>query len=297
MQKTAQLPFHLVAWGQRLVQHVNCHPFYDASANAINNHRHHRVNNNHHKANRSVNSSYPQESLGFTIFPINLSKLPPPSHQHSNDKHEKKNAKSSVENSAHPLSKRIADRDAYAICRPRGVVRYHGGPIQVTYIMRDVLSTLISAMSDHQRPHAYNGSNHDVLATNAASKTSATAAHTEDHATPSTSANLTPQNPHSPPHPLLELIYFTESDQIVHFDTTDTLDMLTAAVNDTTFFSGRRREKHVDSDPREYMGNLSIWRECGQQDVYYEVKWPNSATVHVHEIPNEETKSNSSARH
>lgn len=145
-------------------------PFYDASANAINNHRHHRVNNNHHKANRSVNSSYPQESLGFTIFPINLSKLPPPSHQHSNDKHEKKSAKSSVENSAHPFSKRITDRDAYTICRPRGVVRYHGGPIQVTYIMRDVLSTLISAMSDHQRPHAYNGSNHDVLATNAASK-------------------------------------------------------------------------------------------------------------------------------
>jgi hypothetical protein len=78
-------------------------------------------------------------------------------------------------------------------------------------------------------------------------------------------------------HPISH-VYFTECDQIVRFDSLQTLAALTAASNDSTFFTGRRKEKHVDSVPEDYMTGLNIWRECGVPG--YSLTWPRSHYVH-----------------
>lgn len=69
-----------------------------------------------------------------------------------------------------------------------------------------------------------------------------------------------------------KFVYFTECDQIVRFDSWDTLQALTAASNESTFFVGRRREKARDTDPYDYMGSLNIMRQCGVTG--YSLTWP-----------------------
>ena len=51
----------------------------------------------------------------------------------------------------------------------------------------------------------------------------------------------------------IKYVYFTESDQIVKYDTMETFYALSDASNQTTFFAGRRREKNELSDAALYM--------------------------------------------
>jgi hypothetical protein len=73
-------------------------------------------------------------------------------------------------------------------------------------------------------------------------------------------------------------IYYTECDQIVKFDDWTTYMALSKATNESTFFTGRRREKAVDSNPVSYMGDLNNWRECGSTG--YSITWPTSHYVY-----------------
>ena len=75
----------------------------------------------------------------------------------------------------------------------------------------------------------------------------------------------------------IKYIYYTESDQIVHFDDWDTLTALSTASNSTTFFTGRRKTKDRDSDPKTYMSDLNSWRDCCT--FGYALYWPNSSYV------------------
>ncbi len=76
----------------------------------------------------------------------------------------------------------------------------------------------------------------------------------------------------------LKFIYYTECDQIVKFDDLTTFQALSAATNESTFFTGRRREKHRDSEPSQYMSDLNNWRECGSTG--YSINWPKSPYVY-----------------
>lgn len=136
------------------------------------------------------------------------------------------------------------DGGVFEICRPGAVARPHGGPLNVTYVRRNSHSS---------------GSSHSV------------------HSDSSTSSGLGGSKPRAQYQTPIRFVYFTESDQIVSFDTVDTLRALSAASNDSCFFTGRRREKAADSDPTDYMGSLDNWRNCGAPG--YSLHWPRD--VHV----------------
>lgn len=133
------------------------------------------------------------------------------------------------------------DGGVYEICRAGGVARSHGGPVNVTYIRRN---------------HYGSGG----WANYSANSNSSSSRH--------------PQQQHV--HPI-RFVYFSESDQVVSFDSDETLRALSAASNESCFFTGRRREKAVDSEPADYMGGLTSWRNCGAPG--YSLHWPRD--VHV----------------
>lgn len=79
----------------------------------------------------------------------------------------------------------------------------------------------------------------------------------------------------------IKYIYFSECDQIVYFDSEQTLQAISQASNNTCLFSGRRKEKNPASNPEEYMNGLTIWRECGNPG--YSLEWPTTKYVHKYE--------------
>jgi hypothetical protein len=76
----------------------------------------------------------------------------------------------------------------------------------------------------------------------------------------------------------LEMIYFSESDQIVRFDDEVTFRAIAYATNETTFFTGRRKTKNEDSNPAAYMDHLGSWRQCGVPG--FDFSWPTEGVVH-----------------
>lgn len=62
----------------------------------------------------------------------------------------------------------------------------------------------------------------------------------------------------------IRYVYYTESDQIVRFDSLHTFDILSKASNGTTLFLARRKEKGIQTEPKDYMGSLNVGRVCGQ---------------------------------
>jgi hypothetical protein len=80
-------------------------------------------------------------------------------------------------------------------------------------------------------------------------------------------------NPRRP----IKLVYYTEMDQVVRFDFMETMQAIASACNDTTFVSGYRREKRHNSDPADYMGNLTIVRHCGAAG--FSMIWPKENII------------------
>ncbi len=72
-------------------------------------------------------------------------------------------------------------------------------------------------------------------------------------------------------------VYYTEMDQILRFDSEQTLLAISAASNSSCFFTGRRKEKSRDSSPTDYMGQLTQWRECGEAG--YSFTYPTDLLV------------------
>jgi hypothetical protein len=52
----------------------------------------------------------------------------------------------------------------------------------------------------------------------------------------------------------IKFVYYTECDQIVHYDSMNTAEAMSSASNESTFFVGRRKEKSPDTEPSDYMG-------------------------------------------
>lgn len=71
----------------------------------------------------------------------------------------------------------------------------------------------------------------------------------------------------------LKHVYYTESDQIVRFDSYQTLRAVIAATNQSTYFLARRREKDPFNGhpPEAYMAGLTHVRTCGVEG--YSLTW------------------------
>eukprot|EP01038_Epipyxis_sp_PR26KG_P006295 gene6295-8669_t len=81
---------------------------------------------------------------------------------------------------------------------------------------------------------------------------------------------------HSTP---IQYIYYTESDQILRFDSKETFDAISAASNETTYFLGKRKEKSTNSDPIKYMSGLIKYRrDCGIEG--YNMSWPTDKYIY-----------------
>jgi hypothetical protein len=88
-------------------------------------------------------------------------------------------------------------------------------------------------------------------------------------------ASVPTHNPRKP----IKHAYYTECDQVVRFDSMETMHALVAASNESTFFVGRRREKTYNSDPIDYMGNLDVYRHCGSKG--FSMSWPKENIVQI----------------
>lgn len=182
LARPAYLPFHLLAWGQHFVRHVNCQAFYSSPSKESD------------RDGAAANAStIGKEYFGFAEGTVDLRKVP-------------------------------EGQADYEICLPNAITPYSGSPVHVLYMRKP-------------------------------------ARHTD-------SSNATVP---------LRYVYYTECDQVVVFDDMQTLRALSAASNDTTFFTGRRKEKSRDSDPSAYMEGLTMWRECGVAG--YSLTWPKPAVV------------------
>jgi hypothetical protein len=85
-------------------------------------------------------------------------------------------------------------------------------------------------------------------------------------------------------------VYYTESDQILHFSDSVTRRAIISATNSSTFLIGRRMEKTVNAmyPPSDYMHVLSPTRAlCGDSKQPYELDWPSSRFIH--QINNSDT--------
>jgi hypothetical protein len=131
------------------------------------------------------------------------------------------------------------DTELYTICSDERLEKQHkGGPVNVTY----------------HRKASFRG-------------------FPERQAGDSDSNNSTTPSGHYP----IRFVYYTEMDQVVRFDSLNTLRALSKASNESCFFVGRRKEKNRDSRAEEYMGTLDSWRECGEPG--YSMSWPNDHIV------------------
>lgn len=237
MARPSNLPFHLLAWGQRYVRERNCRRFFkpvnDTAANG-------RVGN--------ISGGFSDARIPGQRRLVGRKSVAVAEEEQENDDR--------IDSSLIPGEEDGAawDGGVFEICRPDAVARSHGGPLNVTYVRRN------SHSSGSSHAIFSDGKGTGGLASNASSSSSGSAKTTRGHY----------QTP-------IRFVYFTESDQIVSFDTMETLRALSAASNDSCFFTGRRREKAADSDPTDYMGSLDNWRNCGAPG--YSLHWPRD--VHV----------------
>ncbi len=226
MAKPAHLPFHLLTWGQHYVRRHNCQQYFHQNA-----------------------TSAAAVSPGSDVGESKRRALRP----HKGDK----GAAAAAEVLDVDLALLPAD-DLYDICRPGGVARSIGAPVNVTYTKK------------HEGYNLFRSDNR--TSSGAKSSGNSTAAHSHgNHNTSSTSSHSrAAQTP-------IKFVYFTECDQVVRFDSFETLRALSAASNESCFFTGRRREKNLDSAPDDYMGSLTSWRNCGVPG--YSLHWPRD--IHV----------------
>lgn len=265
MAKPAHLPFHLLAWGQQYVRVYNCHAFYmdKVPLNATTKHSAKHIA----KQARLLTSA---EST-----PVKTAEVG-----------EKKNVNGTQASAVQARGgatqaqidyfngntvrridyNRLPQKDVFEICAPGAIIASVGGPVNVVYLKK----------FDMGRHKVHRSSGVDSAASSASSGHGAGPAPTHRNLKESV-RNGNGTELHQ--YPAIKYVYYTESDQVVRYDSFTTLRALTAASNESTFFVGKRREKARDSDAADYMGSLNIWRECGVPG--YSLLWPKDHMVRI----------------
>lgn len=249
MKKPANLPFHLMAWAQSYIKWYNCE--------------------------------------GSKYFPHPRSNTPnitsTSSHRYLTGKHGKRHDSGSGAHHGH-LGPKISSlafstqlyasadiftdsSDVLKICAVNFDKHHIGGPVRAIFHRR----SLIHRYDGEEYPH---DSNYDTTYRNddffSLKGKMVPFRETIDGAT---NEHKVPINYFFP----IRYVYYSESDQTVHYDSMSTFEALTASTNDTTFFVGKRREKDVNSSPELYLEGLNRWRECGESG--YSLEWPTDHVV------------------
>lgn len=184
-------------------------------------------------------------------------------------------------------NKSIEYYDHYGICSTNVHKRHHGAPYHVTFyderltLGHGVNLTKVESLGDltaefsslESQPEMVDIS-HLFFVNN-----SSTMSTTAEVAAEAPVANYSIDSNNERRRERVKFIYYSECDQVVRFDTLSTLRAVSAALNDTTFFTGRRKEKRPESAPEEYMNGLEIWRNCGAPG--YSMIWPRSNKVQI----------------
>lgn len=213
--KPANLPFHLLAWGQAYMQNNNC-------------------------------KQGERKMLNVTDHSIEEGMITKNDTDHHNDTTISSNSSRRLFNRGLVAHTREESKNPYMICRDNVHKKHHGSAFEV----------LTHKPASHYK---------DIHDGSAGTKVSPLL----------TSPNLNDYQ-HTANYPL-HFAYYSECDQILRFDSMETFHALSEASNDTTFFTGRRREKVVTSEPIEYMGSLDNYRNCGTPG--YTIHWPRDSFV------------------
>lgn len=241
MKKPAHLPFNLLAWGQHYVQSSNCppHDILEADIKEFRQHRNLKKNKKYYYAKNKGNQTY------WDLHSICFDDI----HRHHNPK---------------GLSVPVYDVKYYdnwfedSLSHHRG--HHHqkhnftqqkgtgGGGGRVPKRRGKQLHTLASLENDQRM--------------------------LRDDTPTTTERAIAPSKTVVP----IKYVYFTESDQVVYFESISTLLALSAALNESVFFTGPRREKLYTSPPEQYMSGLDVYRTCGETG--YTMKWPSSNVLY-----------------
>jgi hypothetical protein len=259
MAKPAHLPFHLLAWGQQYVRVHNCYPYYIYPPGQSNGteavHRARSLSEAVRTANSTAHVKDDTGTVNATAGHNSGAAGTSPGTGHGAGtgaalSHSRGGATAAqlalfrADSIPAVDAAKLPRNEAYDICWPGAIVASYQGPLNVVYLKKfDVGKHRVNR---HDGAHAVN---------------STVGAGAGRHAIP------------------IKFVYYTESDQVVRYDSFETLRALSAASNDTTFFVGKRREKARDSDPQDYMGTLSQWRECGAPG--YSLTWPKENVVRM----------------
>lgn len=262
MNKPAHLPFHLLAWGQQYVRVYNCHAFYmdKTPPNAAGD-----VSVKPHRLLTAAASDNSTSSVNVTIAKSEINGTKTTVHTRGGA------TQVQIEyfnpNTVRKIDyNRLPKKDVYEICAPGAIIASVGGPVNVVYLKK------------------FDIGRHKVFRNGGGNSSSGgdSSGHPNPHANPKDTAARNGTERHLHQHhqyPAIKYVYYTESDQVVRYDSFTTLRALTAASNESTFFVGKRREKARDSDPVDYMGSLNIWRECGVPG--YSLLWPKDHLVRI----------------
>jgi len=241
MDKPAHLPFNLLAWGQDYVQRRNCPP-EDASVDDLISFR---------------------EKRHFTT-------------------------------TEYLRNKSAEYYDLYGICNVNVHKHHHGAPYHVTFYDERLTAesgvnlTAVESLGDlvaESNSLDEQPSNADSISSLFLVNRSVTAPAIQEKSQVglqggvNTNVDMNMKLKGGSKREPVKFVYYSECDQVVRFDTLTTLRAVSAALNDTTFFTGRRKEKRPESPPEEYMGGLEIWRNCGAPG--YSMIWPRSNKVQV----------------
>jgi hypothetical protein len=250
MAKPSNLPFHLLAWGQQYVRVHNCYQFYPKPAPVGVKRRALSATQVAVKKPRS-NGTVPLSASTMAIYSRSAS--------NSTQRGGISAALLGLFNPSYDPAintNLLPKDDGYDICWPSAIAQSHQGPLKPVYLKKFDVSR-----GRHR---------HSI---GAAAESAATTTTTEVGKA-NTGTNAGPMI-----GPVIRYVYFTEADQTVHFDSPTTTRALSAATNDSTFFVGRRKEKNGESDPRDYLGNLDRWKDCGTSG--YSMKWPQERLIQI----------------
>jgi hypothetical protein len=225
--KSAHLPFNLLAWGQHYIKKNNCKQFYEP------------INSVENKNNRFLlfTSHNNNNAIKFQNSTSIISKNN--NHKHKNKQKNKQDiATINIYNNYIINTNLIPNNTLFEICYPNSIHNSYGTPFNVTYMFNpdkvDVEFFNLNITNSNLKE------NNDIYLQNKSDNNN----------------NFSNEN-----NNLIKFVYYTESDQILKFDSDLTLDVLSSISNETTFFTGRRKEKNRDSDPKDYLGKKKLNEE------------------------------------
>jgi hypothetical protein len=191
--KNANLPFHLLSWGQHYIKEYNC---------------------------GLLSAKSKQKALSRVLKETSKVARSSSGEEELTDKH-----------------------DLMQICATNGIAWARGTPVKVVYhrvsLMHSKNETAVAA--------AVATANAEADAEAAAEEPMIDENGKETKSAPRPRKQIGSRVP-------IKFVYYTECDQIVHYDSMNTAEAMSSASNESAFFVGRRKEKSPDTEPSDYMG-------------------------------------------